>query len=133
MPVGNSAMLDEQDQPSAMSRSNGVEPADSGSARHSPASFFRSRWRGHVPLGRLFWQDMLIYGTAINALAALVALLLFAWDAPTALGVVVYFAPLPYNLFLFAAVWKAAAMAKEPWSSAARISALLWLIVATMV
>ena len=116
-----------------MSRSDGVEPADRENARRLPGSFFRSRWHGDVPLGRLFWQDMLIYGTAINAMAALMALLLFAWDTPTALGVAVYFAPLPYNLFLFAALWKSAAAAREPWASAARITGLLWLIVAILV
>ena len=83
-----------------------------------------------MPLGQLLWQDMVLYGTAINIAAAIVALLLFAQDAPTALGVAVYFAPLPYNLFLFAAVWRSAAAADEPWATGARIVGLLWVTAA---
>ena len=86
-----------------------------------------------MPLGRLLWQDMLVYGSTINVAATLLSLLLLAWGAPTALAVTVHFAPLPYNLFLFAAVWKSAAGAEEPWVSIARIVALLWLIASIII
>ena len=108
-------------------------PPDRAADRGFPIAFFQSRWRGSVPLGRLLWQDMLVYGSTINVAAALLALLLFVWDAPMALAATVHFAPLPYNLFLFAAVWKSAAAAEEPWASTARIAGLLWLIAATII
>jgi hypothetical protein len=76
---------------------------------------------------------MLIYGTTINVVAALLGMLLFAGNAPTALAAAVYFAPLPYNLFLFAAVWRSAAHAAEPWASTARIAGILWLIATTII
>jgi hypothetical protein len=89
-------------------------------------SFFGARWHGRVPVGHLLWPDTLLYGTAINVSAAVVALLLFANDAPTLVTTAVDFAPLPYNLFLVAAVWKTTATTKEPWATGARIVALLW-------
>jgi hypothetical protein len=101
--------------------------------RRFPVSFFRSRWRGSVPLRHLLLHDMLIYGTTINVVAALLGLLLFASDAPTALATIVYLAPLPYNVFLFAALWKSAADAAEPWASIARIVGLLWLVAAALI
>lgn len=116
-----------------------MTPDDMGDRRSRPrergslSSFFRSRWRGDVPLGRLFWQDILIYGTTINIVAALFASFLFVQDAPTAVAAIIYFAPLPYNIFLFAALWKSAAAAAEPSASAARIAGLLWVVVMTII
>jgi hypothetical protein len=109
------------------------EPRGRAPNRRFPVPFFESRWRGSVPLGHLFWQDMLVYGTAINVVSALLASVLFAQDAPTTLAATIYFAPLPYNVFLFAALWKSAADADEPWASAARVAGLLWVIVATII
>lgn len=104
-------------------------------ARPSAASagFFATRWRGGIPVGRLFWMDMLLYGTAVNIVASLGALLMFAAGVPAAVAIAVYFSPLPYNAFLFAAVWRAADTAREPWSSLARAAAFLWLLAATLI
>lgn len=112
--------------------STGVSPegVEHPPAKRQRASFFTSRWRGDVPLRQLLWQDAVIYGTAINIATTLVAMLLFARDAPTALAVFIWFSPVPYNIFLFAAIWKTAGSAAEPWASAARITGLLWLLVA---
>ena len=110
-----------------------LRPPDGAADRRFPLSFFLSRWRGSVPLGQLFWKDMLIYGTTINVAAALLGLLLFAWDAPTALAATVYFAPLPYNVFLFAALWKSSAVADETWALLTRIAGLLWLMAVTVI
>lgn len=76
---------------------------------------------------------MLLYGTAINVAAAIVALVLFARDAPAAIGAAVFIAPLPYNLFLLVTTWRAAAGVREPWSTAARLAALLWLVAVTVI
>jgi hypothetical protein len=110
-----------------------LRPQKGAAERRFPASFFLSRWHGLVPPGQLLWKDMLIYGTTINVATALLGLLLFASDAPTALAATVYFAPLPYNLFLFAALWKSAAVAEEPWALLTRVAALLWLVAVTVI
>lgn len=94
-----------------------------------PVSFVHSRWSGRIPLSRLLWTDMLLHGTTVNIVAALAGLLLLAQEAPTALGASVYFAPLPYNLFLLAALWRAAARAEEPFASAARVVGIAWFAV----
>jgi hypothetical protein len=49
---------------------------------------------------------MLAAGTLINLLASFAALMLASQGAPLAVAVVVHFAPLPYNLFLFLALWR---------------------------
>jgi hypothetical protein len=90
--------------------------------------FFSARWHGNVQLGQLLWQDTILYGTAINVAAAVVALLLYASDAPVLIGTAIYFSPLPYNVYLVAAVWRTTAAAQEPWATGARILALLWFI-----
>jgi len=85
-----------------------------------------------VPIGRVFWLDMLVYGTAINVVTTIAALLLFTTKAPTALAAVIYFSPVPYNLFLLIAVWRSATKAPEPTATAARAFGLLWFFVAIM-
>jgi hypothetical protein len=70
------------------------------------AGFFAHRWRGEVPLPRLFWLDMIGIGTAVNLLASLAALILLAQKVDARLALALHFAPLPYNLFLFMAVWR---------------------------
>ena len=92
--------------------------------------FVRSRWRGDVPLALLFWRDMLLCGSALNLVAALAAFLLLAAGVPTALAALVFFSPLPVNVFLAGAVWRTAAGLREPWLSITRLSALLWFVAA---
>ena len=104
-------------------------------ADESPAtgSFFAARWRGEVPLTRLLWRDMLLVGTLVNLLTSFLGLMLFTTEAPTALAAAVYFSPLPYNVFLLAAVWRTADRAGQPPLSAARVIALAWLVLATLI
>lgn len=91
--------------------------------------FFAARWRGTAPLDTLLYRDMLLTGTAINVITGFFALMLFAADAPAALAAFLFFLPLPYNVFLFVAVWRTAERAK-PWArTAARALALAWLAV----
>ena len=47
-------------------------------------------------------------------------MLLFVSGAPIAVGVFVHFAPLPYNILLFLAVWRSAARETSIWSFAAQ-------------
>lgn len=59
-----------------------------------------------MPWQVLLWRDMLGVGTAINLGATLVALVAAIQGAPTGIVAVLHFAPLPYNFFLFAALWR---------------------------
>lgn len=94
--------------------------------------YFASRWRGDVPLQRLFWRDMLLVGSAVNVATTLVALFVWALGGLTAAGFAIHFSPLPYNAFLLFAVWRSAERAPEPGASAARVAATLWMVAATV-
>lgn len=66
--------------------------------------FFARRWRGEVQLTTLFWRDIVIVGSAINLPASFVALMVAAQGVALPIAIAVHFSPLPYNVFLFAAV-----------------------------
>lgn len=102
-------------------------------AAEARPGFFLARWRGLVPLDRLFWWDMLLVGTCINAAAAVVALVILGMKMPLGASLAVHFAPAPYNIFLFVAVWKTAAAQPGLMGSLAQILAAVWLILATLV
>jgi hypothetical protein len=76
----------------------------------------------------LFWRDMLGIGTAINLAATFLALVAAIQDAPFALVALVHFAPLPYNFFLLAALWRAP---QRPAAAAAVAAA--WFILVLLV
>jgi hypothetical protein len=92
-------------------------------------SFLASRWRGEAPLGAVFWRDMILVGTALNIAATLATVLLLAADAPTPLALLIYFAPLPWSIFLFVSVWRCAERAGGPDAMTAKIGAMIWLMV----
>jgi hypothetical protein len=89
--------------------------------------FFTRRWRAEVPMRALFWRDMVLVGTLINLLFTGVALAMAASDLPIALAAAVHFAPLPFNFFLVAVVWRL------PASGAHRWAAVGWLAFVTLV
>ena len=66
-----------------------------------------ARWRGEVPLRVVLWRDMLLAGTAINLLTGVAALMILAAKGEVLWAVLVHFAPLPLNLFLMCAVFRA--------------------------
>ena len=70
------------------------------------AGWVARRWQGQVPPGTLFWRDMVLVGGVVNLLTSFAALMLVARGTPTGWAVAVHFSPLPYNLFLFAALWR---------------------------
>jgi hypothetical protein len=73
----------------------------------SPATrYFTRRWRGEVPPSVLLWRDMIAVGTVINLVATFAALVLISQGVPLYLAVALHFAPLPFNVFLFAALWR---------------------------
>ena len=55
-------------------------------------------------MATLFWRDMLVVGTLINAVATLSALIAATQGIALGVAVAIHFAPLPYNVYLFAAV-----------------------------
>ena len=70
-------------------------------------NYFARRWHGQVPLAVLLWRDMLGVGTVVNLIATILALTAIIQGAHAGLAVTLHFAPMPYNLFLFAAIWRA--------------------------
>ncbi len=78
-------------------------PAAGGPSRRGAVA---RRWRGEVSLRRLFWRDMLAVGSFVNLFASFAALMAAAAGAPTAVAVVLHFAPVPWNVFLFVALWR---------------------------
>ena len=75
----------------------------------------------------LFWRDMVLLGTLLNLVFTGVALGIAASDLSIALAAAVHFAPLPYNVFLVAAVWRL------PASAVHRGASLAWLAFVTLV
>ncbi len=75
----------------------------------------------------LFWRDLVLVGTLVNVLFTGVALALAASGLSIPLAAAVHFAPLPYNLFLVASVWRLPASALHRWAS------LAWLAFVTLV
>jgi hypothetical protein len=72
-----------------------------------PDNFFSRRWYGEVPLAALLWRDMFGVGTMVNLIATILALAAIIQGAHAGLAVALHFAPIPYNLFLFAVIWRA--------------------------
>lgn len=97
-----------------------------------PLAFFTRRWRRQAPLGLLFWRDMVVVGSALNLAAAFAGLMALGFKADLVVAIAIYHAPLPYNLFLFGAVWRTAELADTARASSARLGAAGWLV-ATMI
>jgi len=89
--------------------------------RHWPA-FLARRWRGEVPMHTLLWRDLLCVGTVVNILATFIALMAASQGMPAWAAAAIHFAPLPYNIFLFAAVGRVV-----PRSRIATTVGLVWL------
>ena len=89
--------------------------------------YFRALLSGTEPLHRVIISDMLIGGTLINVVTMAAAFALFGIEAPTWLATVVFFAPVPYNLFLAFVVWKTSAISGGVWAWPARVLSFAWL------
>jgi hypothetical protein len=95
-------------------------------------AFFMRRWQRQVPLGLLFWRDMIVVGSAINLAAAFASLVALGFKADLAIAMLIYLAPMPYNFFLAGAVWRTAERVDAAKASSARLGAILWLAAATV-
>jgi hypothetical protein len=102
------------------------------SAPMRPAGFFAARWRGDVPLDRLFWRDMVVVGSLINLAATAAALLLLDVKVPLATALAVHLVPLPYNIFLLLSVWRTADANGGAFAPIAKAGAAIWLALATL-
>jgi hypothetical protein len=96
-------------------------------------AFLRDRWQRRVPLARLFWRDLVFYATLLNLCTAMAALLVFTSDLPGWVGLVVFFLPLPYNLFLVASVWRTAGARTDLAAWAYQLFAALWLMATLLI
>ena len=90
--------------------------------------FLVSRWRGEVALGRVYWRDMLMIGTAFNVATLLATLVLTDQHAPWALVALIFVLPIPYTILVYIAVWLAAGRTSFMRAALARSSATLWLV-----
>jgi len=108
-------------------------PSSSMQRRNQVAAFFLDRWRGIVPMRTLFWRDMILVGTGINLMTTVAALMALGLKAPTLVAMAVHFSPLPYNIFLFTAVWRAASRLTPSTAGVTQMCAAIWLVAATLV
>jgi hypothetical protein len=90
--------------------------------------FFSRRWHGEVPLQVLFWRDMLAVGTVVNLAATVLALVVIVQDGPDLLALGLHLLPLPYNVFLCAALWR-----MPDRDAFVTLVAAAWLVVMTLV
>jgi len=69
--------------------------------------YFSRRWQGQVPVAILFWRDILGVGTLINLTATALGLMMIINGIHAGFAVALHFLPLPYNVFLLAALNRA--------------------------
>jgi hypothetical protein len=105
-----------------MARLPTVRPVD-----RRKRGFFARRWHGDTDLSTLFWRDTILVGTLVNVVFAVASLLLLAAGLHAAIVFAVYVLPVPYNLFLFACVWRQAGELGPFAALAIRGAVLCWL------
>jgi hypothetical protein len=90
--------------------------------------YFRNLWQGAPPVSRILWFDMLAVGTLVNLAMLIVLFATIAAKAPTPVVLAVFLVHIPYNILLFAGVWRSAEREKADWAFLARAIASVWLI-----
>ncbi|WP_157928752.1 hypothetical protein [Pararhizobium haloflavum] len=95
--------------------------------------FFRNRWDGTIPLATLLWRDMVIVASLINLAFFGGAIVALEMGAPIALAVLFFAAPIPYNIFLWGALWRTSARTGGAAAAGARLIATLWLFLAILI
>ena len=75
----------------------------------------------------------MVWGSALNLAATLLALALLAADLSAVLAVVLAVLPIPYNLVVLVAIWRSASAYEGPrlLADLARILSLIWAFVAS--
>ncbi|MBS3910974.1 MAG: hypothetical protein KGZ70_03935 [Hydrogenophaga sp.] len=69
--------------------------------------FIARRWHGHINWPTLFWRDLLLIGTGLNVLMTGTALVLLSQNVSTPWVLLAHLSPLPYNLLIVRAIWRA--------------------------
>jgi hypothetical protein len=95
--------------------------------------YFEDRLKGRIGLSTLFWRDMVLIGSGVNV--ALMAMAFGYWglvNEPVWIGMVIYFAAGPHNLFLTVSVLRTARRYSLVVRLAAQIASLGWSIVVTI-
>jgi hypothetical protein len=101
--------------------------ASTGKAGRALMPYLARLWRGELPLNQVFFNDMLIAGTILNVVTLGLSLALFAAGVPRWVAGLVFFSPLPYNVFVFVGVWRSARIKPSHWSRMVRMVAVAWL------
>lgn len=95
--------------------------------------YLRERSQDRVPIKVLLWRDMFVCGTVINLSFLGLAILIVQLGYPDWLAVVVAFVPIPFNIFLWSAVWRAAAQVPGIAAWIARTLGTGWLAMTVVV
>jgi hypothetical protein len=95
--------------------------------------FFTARWRGLVAADRVFWVDMWLAGTGINLVTTFLSLVVLGLKFPLWASLAVFFAPVPWNVFLTVAVWRACETQRPRAGSFYKLGAIAWLVLATTI
>lgn len=116
-----------------MTETGRLHPSDNPFGGQSGVStFFSRRWNGEVPLGHLFWWDMVVVASLINVVTTVGALVILAAKLPALLAVAIHLIPLPYNLFLFGSVLRTADLTEAPNANTMKMGATIWIILASL-
>ena len=93
----------------------------------------KNLWAGDVPLKQAFWDYAVIYGLLLNLITDFAFFALLINDANTALVVLAFALPLPYNVLVAVAVWRSAGRYPGPkkWAEWARVGTVIWMVVLT--
>ncbi len=70
-------------------------------------TFITQRWHGRIGWPTLFWRDLLLIGTGLNVVMTGTALALLSQDVPIQWVLLAHLLPLPYNLLIVSALWRA--------------------------
>jgi hypothetical protein len=98
-----------------------------------PLRYLGRLWRAEVPLRQVFWRDTIVVGSFLNVAAIGLAFLVAALGLPTGVGIAIYLSPIPYSVFLVAAVWRRSDIEKSEWTMLARVGAVVWFMLALIV
>jgi hypothetical protein len=119
--------------PEAQAFAEGPSDRPPESLPRSPIAYLGAMWRGEVPLSQVVWRDMVLVGTVLNIVAMGLAFLVVVLGASMTAFIAIHFLPVPYNIFLVAAVWRSAERAPVDQAWAARIGSVAWLLAAFVI
>jgi hypothetical protein len=90
----------------------------------------RRLWRGHIELGRAFWEYAVVYGLILNLVATGAAMAVIVANGPMLLAAVLFLLPVPYNMVAAIGVWRSADRYGGPPARArlARCAVVVWAV-----